>query len=414
MTDQTSGDNNRDHILYLETEIKKSMEDGFHFLVFTRNLERHFLTYTLDARRKFFFVMTIIAILIYNLFLFTDREMLTDAYRTAWQIRLGIVTPCMLIILALLHYRVFIRYIDFMADFLIVLSASSIIMILHFSHHPNVVHYHTGIILIIMFGNIVVRLRFWHALVVSSLIFALYVLTVPEITAMQPPVMINSSVVLFSAIIISLIGNYQIESALRRNYLRNLLKEIETIRLEKAKTELELISSRDVLTGLANRRNFDTFLNTEWQMGAQYRTPLSLLFLDVDDFKSYNDHYGHQAGDVCLREIAEVLKSCIHRSRDLCARYGGEEFVVLLPNTDEKSALQIAEKLRKNIELENIPHQYSRVGHYVTVSVGVATMMPQKILPPHRLVELADRALYRAKDLGRNQVRTLDEKNLSP
>ena len=414
MTDQTSGDNNRDHILYLETEIKKSMEDGFHFLVFTRNLERHFLTYTLDARRKFFFVMTIIAILIYNLFLFTDREMLTDAYRTAWQIRLGIVTPCMLIILALLHYRVFIRYIDFMADFLIVLSASSIIMILHFSHHPNVVHYHTGIILIIMFGNIVVRLRFWHALVVSSLIFALYVLTVPEITAMQPPVMINSSVVLFSAIIISLIGNYQIESALRRNYLRNLLKEIETIRLEKAKTELELISSRDVLTGLANRRNFDTFLNTEWQMGAQYRTPLSLLFLDVDDFKSYNDHYGHQAGDVCLREIAEVLKSCIHRSRDLCARYGGEEFVVLLPNTDEKSALQIAEKLRKNIELENIPHQYSRVGHYVTVSVGVATMMPQKILPPHRLVELADKALYRAKDLGRNQVRTLDEKNLSP
>ncbi len=414
MTDQTSGDNSRDHILYLETDIKKSMEDGFPLLVFTRNLERHFLTYNLDARRKFFFVMTIIAILIYNLFLFTDREMLPDIYRTAWQIRLGIVTPCMLIILALLHYRVFIRYIDFMADFLIVLSASSIIMILHFSHHPNVVHYHTGVILIIMFGNIVVRLRFWHALAVSSLIFALYVLTVPRITSMQPPVMINSSVVLFSAIIISLIGNYQIESALRRNYLRNLLKEIETIRLEKAKTELELISSLDVLTGLANRRNFDTFLNTEWHMGAQYRTPLSLLFLDVDDFKSYNDHYGHQAGDVCLREIAEVLKRCIQRSRDLCARYGGEEFVVLLPNTDEKSALQIAEKLRKNIELENIPHQHSRVGHYVTVSVGVATMMPQKILPPHRLVELADKALYRAKDLGRNQVRTLDDKNLSP
>ncbi|PKN83994.1 MAG: hypothetical protein CVU51_11305 [Deltaproteobacteria bacterium HGW-Deltaproteobacteria-1] len=100
--------------------------------------------------------------------------------------------------------------------------------------------------------------------------------------------------------------------------------------------------------------------------------------------------------------------------RDLCARYGGEEFVVLLPNTDEKSALQIAEKLRKNIELENIPHQYSRVSHFVTVSVGVATLMPQKALPPERLVELADKALYRAKDLGRNQVRTLDEKNLSP
>ncbi|MBP1710250.1 MAG: diguanylate cyclase [Deltaproteobacteria bacterium] len=389
------------------------MEDGFPFLVFTRNLERHFLIDNLDARRKFFFVMTIIAIFIYNLFLFTDREMLPDIYRTAWQIRLGIVTPSMLIILAMLHYRVFIRYIDFMADFLIVLTASSIIMILYLSHHPNVVHYHTGVILIIMFGNIVVRLRFWHALGVSWLIFFLYVLTVPEITSMPPPVMINSSVVLFSAIIISLIGNYQIESALRRNYLRNLLKEIETIRLEKAKTELELISSLDVLTGLANRRNFDTFLDTEWQMGAQYRTPLSLLFLDVDDFKAYNDHYGHQAGDACLRKIAEVLKRCIHRSRDLCARYGGEEFVVLLPNTDVQSAFQIAEKLRNNIELENIPNQHSRVVPYVTVSVGVASMMPQKTLPPQRLVELADRALYRAKDLGRNQVQVLDDENNS-
>ena len=413
MTDQAADDNSRDHILSLEADIRKSMENGFPLLKFNHNLESHFLTYNLDARRKFFFVMTIIALFMYNLFLFTDREMFPDMYRTAWQIRLGIVTPCMVIILVLLHYRLFIRYIDFMADFLIVLSASSIIMILQFSHHPNVVHYHTGVILIIMFGNIVVRLRFWHALTVSTFILLLYVLTVPGITSMEPPVMINSSVVLFSAIIISLIANYQIENALRRNYLNNLSKEIETIRLEKAKTELELISSLDVLTALANRRNFDTFLDTEWQMGAQYRTPLSLIFLDVDNFKSYNDHYGHQAGDVCLQKIAEVLKKCIHRSRDLCARYGGEEFVVLLPNTDEQSALQMAEKLRKSIELENIPHEHSRVGPYVTASVGVAIMIPQKTLTPQRLIELADRALYRAKDLGRNKVQVMDDKNHS-
>jgi diguanylate cyclase (GGDEF)-like protein len=107
------------------------------------------------------------------------------------------------------------------------------------------------------------------------------------------------------------------------------------------------------------------------------------------------------------------LNKCIHRSRDLCARYGGEEFVVLLPNTDEQSALQMAEKLRKNIELENIPHAYSSVGPCITVSVGVATMKPQKTLTPQRLVELGDRALYRAKDLGRNQVQMLDEENFS-
>ncbi|MHB8136955.1 MAG: GGDEF domain-containing protein [Smithellaceae bacterium] len=412
MTEKAYCDNSRNDILNLEKDLKKSMEDGFPLLVFTRNLERHFLTHNLNARRKFFFFMTIIAIFMYNLFLFTDREMLPDIYRTAWKIRLGIVTPAMLIILVMIHYRVFMRSIDFLADFLIVLAASSIIMILQLSHHPNVVHYHTGVILIVMFGNIVVRLRFWHALIVSSLIFVLYVLTVPGITSMQPPVMINSSVVLFSAIIISLIANYQMESALRWNYLRNLLKEIETIRLEKAKTELEHISSMDVLTGLANRRNFDVFLDMEWHAGIQYRTPLSLLFLDVDDFKSYNDHYGHQAGDACLQKIARVLKGFIHRSRDLCARYGGEEFVILLPNTDEKNALQIAEKVRKNIEQENIPHEYSRVVPHVTISIGVASMIPQRTRIPQRLVEQADKALYRAKGLGRNQVRAFDAGNL--
>lgn len=412
MTDKAYGDNSRDDILHLEKDLQKSMEDGFPLLVFTRNLERHFLSYNLNARRKFFFFMTIIAIFMYNLFLFTDWEMLPDIYRMAWKIRLGIVTPAMLIILVMIHYRVFMRSIDFLADFLIVLAASSIIMILQLSHHPNVVHYHTGVILIVMFGNIVVRLRFWHAFSVSWLIFLLYVLTISRIPSMQPPVMINSSVVLFSAIIISLIANYQMESALRWNYLRNLLKEIETIRLEKAKTELELISSLDVLTGLANRRNFDAFLDTEWRAGIQYRTPLSLLFLDVDDFKPYNDHYGHQAGDACLQKIAGVLKRLIHRSRDLCARYGGEEFVILLPNTDEKNALQIAEKVRKSIEQEKIPHEYSRVVPHVTISIGVASMIPQRGRLPQRLVELADKALYRAKGLGRNQVRAFDAGNL--
>jgi diguanylate cyclase (GGDEF)-like protein len=221
---------------------------------------------------------------------------------------------------------------------------------------------------------------------------------------MTPPVMINSSVVLFSAIIISLIANYQMERDLRWNYLRNLLTEIETIRLEKAKDELERLSSSDVLTGLANRRHCDAFLNTEWQMGIRYRTPLSLLFLDVDDFKAYNDHYGHNAGDICLQKIATVIKECVRRPQDLCARYGGEEFIVLLPNTSMESILQVAEKIRKSVELESIPHAYSRVNPHVTISIGVASMIPHAGLNQNILVEMADKALYNAKKMGRNQI----------
>jgi diguanylate cyclase (GGDEF)-like protein len=393
-----------DHILDLETDIQKSMKSGFPRLLFTNRLEQHYLADTLASRMNRFFIMGVISIFIYNLFLFTDREMLPDIYLTAWKIRLGIVTPVMVICLFIMRRRAFSRYIDFLVDFIIILASGSIILLLELSHHPNVVHYHTGIILIVMFGNIVIRLRFWHAFSVSWLTFFLYVLTVTNITPMTPPVMINSSIVLFSAIIFSLLANYQMERDLRWNYLRNLLTEIETIRLEKAKAELELLSSSDVLTGLANRRHCDVFLDTEWQMGIRYRTQLSMLFLDVDDFKAYNDHYGHQAGDICLQKIAMIIKECVRRPQDLCARYGGEEFIVLLPNTSRESTLQLAEKIRKSVELENIPHAYSRASSHVTISIGVVSMIPQTGLNQNMLVEMADKALYNAKNLGRNQI----------
>jgi diguanylate cyclase (GGDEF)-like protein len=404
MADVMPEHNSHDHILGLETDIQKSMKSGFPRLLFTKGLEQHYLADTLAARMNRFFIMGIISIFIYNLFLFTDREMLPDIYLTAWKIRLGIVTPVMLICLFIMRRRAFARYIDFLVDFIIILASGSIILILELSHHPNVVHYHTGIILIVMFGNIVIRLRFWHAFSVSWLTFFLYVMTVTKITPMTLPVMINSSVVLFSAIIFSMLANYQMERDLRWNYLRNLLTEIETIRLEKSKAELELLSSSDVLTGLANRRHCDVFLDKEWQMGIRYRTQLSMLFLDVDDFKAYNDHYGHQAGDICLQKIATVIKECVHRPQDLCTRYGGEEFIVLLPNTSRESTLQLAEKIRNNVELENIPHAYSRASSRVTISIGVVSMIPQAGLNQNILIEMADKALYNAKNLGRNQI----------
>lgn len=395
----------RDYIMGLESDIRDTMQRGFPFLIFNRRLEQNYLSDTMDVRRNRFFIMGMIAVLIYNLFLFTDREVLPDIYLTAWKIRLGIVTPAMIMLLFIIRRRVFMRMLDYFVDSMILLTAGSIILILALSHHPNVVHYHTGIILIVMFGSIVVRLRFWHAFCTSWLTFVLYVLTVSRIATIPSLVVVNSSIVLFSAIVISLIANYQMENDLRWNYLRNLLKEIETIRLEKAKAELEHLSSSDVLTGLTNRRYFDSVLDKEWRTAIRNQTPVSLLFLDVDDFKTYNDNYGHQAGDVCLQQVAAVIRRNVHRSRDLCARYGGEEFVVLLPDTAQKSAFSIAETIRASIEMEKIPHSFSRAASHVTVSIGVASITPQKGTDQSLLIEMADQALYRAKELGRNQVR---------
>ncbi|MFJ4142881.1 diguanylate cyclase [Pseudomonas sp. NPDC089734] len=167
---------------------------------------------------------------------------------------------------------------------------------------------------------------------------------------------------------------------------------------------LELIASQDKLTGLANRRRFDQFLDVEFWRAWRDRRSLSLILIDVDFFKRYNDHYGHPAGDECLKTISRVIEHCIRRSGDMAARYGGEEFAVVMPDTDEAGACAVAEAILEGIQNQGIEHPPSPFG-IVTVSLGVATLLGRnEPLDQNGLVELADRALYAAKSQGKNQV----------
>jgi diguanylate cyclase (GGDEF)-like protein/PAS domain S-box-containing protein len=175
-------------------------------------------------------------------------------------------------------------------------------------------------------------------------------------------------------------------------------------RLSKALNAAESLASIDALTGVANRRSFDEFIETEWLRGIRVGSDFSVLLADVDHFKLYNDKYGHVTGDNCLKEIAEAIRSVVHRSTDLLARYGGEEFVVVLPDTDSAGAYVIADKIRRAVELRQIVHEGAPRG-VVTLSVGCATDIPQLELPCTRLIERADHALYLAKSAGRNCVR---------
>jgi diguanylate cyclase (GGDEF)-like protein len=167
---------------------------------------------------------------------------------------------------------------------------------------------------------------------------------------------------------------------------------------------LRSLSFLDGLTGIANRRRFDDTMAREWRRCARSHQPLSLVILDVDHFKSYNDHYGHQAGDECLRLVAAVLADRVKRTGDLVARYGGEEFVCLLPETDNDGALQVAERLRGAVEDCAIPHDCSPVASHVTISLGVATVVPVVDESPDQLTQMADQLLYQAKRSGRNRV----------
>ena len=174
--------------------------------------------------------------------------------------------------------------------------------------------------------------------------------------------------------------------------------------LAHSNRELKRLSSMDGLTGLANRRQFDQTLEREWQRAVRTELPLSLLFADIDYFKRYNDSYGHQAGDDCLKRIAGSLQKTVHRPADLVSRYGGEEFVMILPDTTSEGALAVAEKMLKNIDNLRIPHKNSDSADHVTLSIGVATLCPQEDSSTDELVEAADKMLYRAKENGRNCI----------
>jgi len=175
--------------------------------------------------------------------------------------------------------------------------------------------------------------------------------------------------------------------------------------LKKKSDLLEWLTCTDGLTNIANRRRLDEFLKQEWNRGRRIHSNLSLIFIDIDFFKKYNDHYGHQAGDDCLVQVASILEKSLGRSTDFVARYGGEEFVAVLPDTAMESSLAIAEQMRKNIEQANMPHASSDVASQVTLSLGVVATVPTDGITPDDLVKAADTALYEAKEGGRNQVK---------
>ncbi|MDD2610968.1 MAG: diguanylate cyclase [Giesbergeria sp.] len=191
-----------------------------------------------------------------------------------------------------------------------------------------------------------------------------------------------------------------------RNYTQNLEAQVaeRTAALEAANHELSNQSHTDGLTGLANRRCFDEVLAEEWSRARRTGQPLGLIMLDIDYFKRYNDHYGHVAGDHCLRQIAHILAEQVRRPSDLAARYGGEEFAVIAPTTDLRGLEQLAEKLRLAIENAHIDHALHDCG-YVTASFGVAIAVADGHTSTEQLLQAADQALYHAKAAGRNQVK---------
>jgi diguanylate cyclase (GGDEF)-like protein len=176
------------------------------------------------------------------------------------------------------------------------------------------------------------------------------------------------------------------------------------LELKRNRDIFQTLSSLDGLTGIPNRRRFDETLDMEWRLAMRESVWLSLIMIDIDYFKKFNDEYLHLAGDECLRRVARTLSESVRRPMDIVARYGGEEFAAILPRTNREGAKQVAETMRNNVCSLNIPHIRSLVNHVVTISLGTATVIPSASLSPDVLIKTADKALFEAKEQGRNRV----------
>jgi diguanylate cyclase (GGDEF)-like protein len=180
-----------------------------------------------------------------------------------------------------------------------------------------------------------------------------------------------------------------------------------SIELSAANDALEQLSNQDALTTIANRRAFDAYLASQVTIARRHKRTLALILFDVDAFKAFNDHYGHQAGDECLRRVAAALRSCCRRPADMAARYGGEEFAIILPETELIGAAEIAEAARDAVARLRIRHEHSPALHYVSVSGGVAVLRGSGGMTAEQLIAVADKALFKAKQLGRNRMVSL-------
>jgi len=209
-----------------------------------------------------------------------------------------------------------------------------------------------------------------------------------------------------SAVLIWKTGKHRKEIAIHKSFVDKLEEKVleRTVELKLVNKKLERLSNIDDLTSLYNRRYFEKQYYAEWNRLQRVQLPISVLMCDIDHFKLYNDYYGHQSGDRCIQEVSKIITEHCVRPTDLAVRYGGEEFLVILPQTDADGAMNVANSIRESIEGKKMKHNYSSASSYVTISIGVASIIPDQEIPPLLLVENADKALYECKDGGRNKV----------
>jgi diguanylate cyclase (GGDEF)-like protein len=334
-------------------------------------------------------------VIIYNLFLIPDWLLVGDKIAIAVTLHFAVVTPWILLtgLLTKDDSPKLVR--EGLAASIPVAIVLQILVSFMLTSSPDAAHYQYFVLLVVLFTNTVQRLPFRYAVVVSGTILACHSLAVIFGGHMSWSVAFVTITTLAVSAYLTLISNYYLERDSRRAFLHALRDRLRHL-------EVEAASRHDPLTDLANRRYLTVRLTELWQKG-DLISPVAMIMLDIDNFKLFNDRYGHVSGDSCLKRVAACVSAELRSPDDLAVRYGGEELLVLLPNTDAPDAIRVAERIRRSIEAIAIPHESMGASGIVTASCGVAAA-PVSTISEQELIAAADAALYAAKRNGRNQV----------
>ena len=381
----------------------------FQWLTFPRELEDRFEADTSERRCQRLWLEGLIAIVLFDLFLIADYFSAPEEFRQALVVRLLMITPLSLAVNA----SMLRRPAKFFRESSIAVAASLAgLTQLYLESNRSAAasaYVQPAVLAVILFTNIVIRLRFPYALATSVVMLAGdgVFLRLDRMLSREEKVLGIGLAIGTTAV--TLVANYSACREERLNYLLNLRGEMLVADLNRLNAQLLRRSESDALTGLANRHSFDAQFAELWRKALVGGTALSVILVDVDRFKQLNDQYGHLYGDEVLKRIGSLLQQALRAKDDYAARFGGEEFVILLPGTHQVAAIQVAERLRKMVELAGFPALDPSQKPYdasitATVSCGVATAYPTTQAGPERLLEAADKALYEAKANGRNRV----------
>ena len=375
----------------VDSAFARQLEAGFPMLRFHKELEPAYRDEHFDRNRLFVRVSLVVGFLLTALFFWLGRPVTSSVSAPlADAIRFGLLTPAFLITIILSFMprsRTLFRGVLMFAALSVALAHVALSLMLPADVHQLAF---AGLPVVIVFVFFALGLFMQTAMLVGLLALASYV-GGALLIGMPPGQLGYNSAILMVTIVICAMGSYVLEHAMRERYLESHL--------------LAEMVERDGLTGLYNRRVFDQYLENAWAIAKRQRCTLCVMLADIDFFKAYNDHHGHQAGDECLRKVASAVSRAARRPLDFAGRFGGEEFILLLYDVELEPAAELAERVRNAVAGLRLPHRSSAVAQVVTVSIGVAVVTPTET--PRSLqgvIQLADQALYRAKKEGRNRV----------